>query len=382
MKRLSTYFFPKFIAILACLFIFPAALLAEGPPKKSSLDNPMAMVLVTVIVVLGLVILIFGYVLTGAAQLYMKKQKEEQPGKTNTLAKTTTLLLLLCFTGSAMGQDATEAVVVRDSSIAGLEALTFWALISVVGLELIVILAMAFLVKRLLAKEVLKIEEVAEEKETWLQRLWQRANNFRSIKEEATIELDHSYDGIRELDNKLPPWWLYGFYCTILFAVIYLWRFEVVHTAPSSLQEYTAEVQKGEEEKEAYLAKAANNVDENTVQLLDEGGIAQGKAIFTTVCAACHSTDGGGGVGPNLTDDYWLHGGSLKDIFKTIKYGVQEKGMKSWKDDYSPVQIAQLSSYIKSIHGVKPATPKEPQGELFKDAPEMDSTKKTASITP
>jgi cytochrome c oxidase cbb3-type subunit 3 len=236
---------------------------------------------------------------------------------------------------------------------------------------------------RLMAKDVPQaIVASLEEKESWLHKWWQRANNFRSIKEEAAIELDHEYDNIRELDNKLPPWWLYGFYCTIIFAVIYLWRFEVAQTAPSSLQEYTMEVQKANEEKEAYLAHAANNVDENTVQMLDAGGIEQGKAIFTTICAACHAADGGGGVGPNLTDKYWLHGGALKDIFKTIKYGVQEKGMKSWKDDYSPVQIAQLASYIKSIQGNKVANPKEAQGEPFKETAPADSSKKIAAIAP
>ncbi len=127
------------------------------------------------------------------------------------------------------------------------------------------------------------------------------------------------------------------------------------------------------------------NVDENTVKYLtDASDLEAGKQIFTTTCAACHLADGGGLVGPNLTDDYWLHGCSIKDIFKSITYGWPEKGMKSWKDDYSPLQIEQIASYVKSLHGTKPKTPKEPQGTLCTDqgaapASGTDSTQKSAA---
>jgi cytochrome c oxidase cbb3-type subunit 3 len=135
------------------------------------------------------------------------------------------------------------------------------------------------------------------------------------------------------------------------------------------VQELQIAMQQAEQEKEAYLAKSANKVDENSVVFLNDAvALGSGKKIFTASCAPCHGADGGGVVGPNLTDDYWLHGGSLNDVFKTIKYGWTEKGMKSWKDDFSPVQIAQIASYVKSLHGTKPATPKEPQGELYKES--------------
>jgi cytochrome c oxidase cbb3-type subunit 3 len=107
-------------------------------------------------------------------------------------------------------------------------------------------------------------------------------------------------------------------------------------------------------------------VDENTVTLLtDATALAEGKKLYGASCSPCHGADGQGVVGPNLTDDYWLHKGGIKDVFKTIKYGVQEKGMKAWKDDFSPVQLAEISSYIKSLQGTKPAGAKEPQGDLF-----------------
>jgi cytochrome c oxidase cbb3-type subunit 3 len=135
------------------------------------------------------------------------------------------------------------------------------------------------------------------------------------------------------------------------------------------------------EEKEAYLKKAANKVDETTVTYLsDAASLEAGKKVFTTVCAACHMPDGGGNVGPNLTDTYWLHGGSIKDIFKTLKYGWPEKGMKSWKDDYSPQQLAQIASYVKSLQGTHPAKAKEPQGTIY-DEKAVTDTAKTAAVT-
>jgi cytochrome c oxidase cbb3-type subunit 3 len=362
------------------LLLLPALLFAREAPKRSVFDNPMAMVLVIIIVVLLLVIVLLGYVLTGAAQFHMKRVQEE---KKDSLPGKLLLLCVCCAAGlSASAQEAVTAVAAVDDTIAGLSGTTFYILASVIGVELIVIFSMAFFLKRLLAKDKpIEAAQPVEEKESSWKKWWERMNQFRSLKEEAEIELDHNYDGIRELDNKLPPWWLYGFYLTILFAVIYLWRFEVSHAAPSSLEEYTTSVKNAEIEKEAYLAKAANKVDENSIKMLDEAGIAAGRSIFTSTCVACHSADGGGSVGPNLTDDYWLHGGSLKDIFKTIKYGVPEKGMKSWKDDYSPIQIAQLTSFIKSIKGNKVATAKEPQGDLYKETEAApDSTQKVATI--
>src|SRR5690606_29969867 len=115
----------------------------------------------------------------------------------------------------------------------------------------------------------------------------------------------------------------------------------------------------------AYLANAANNIDENSVTLItDESELAAAKTLYINNCAACHANDGGGGVGPNFCDDYFLNGGSINDIFSTIKYGIVENGMKSWKDDFSPKQMAAIASYVKHLQGTKPAIAKEPQGKL------------------
>lgn len=195
-------------------------------------------------------------------------------------------------------------------------------------------------------------------------RLWQKLQDAKPVEEESEIEMEHAYDGIRELDNNLPPWWLWGFYISIVFSVVYLLRFEVLKTAPSTIEEFEQEMAAAEIAKAEYLKTAANLVDETTVELLtDEGLIKEGATIYSTNCAVCHAPDGGGGVGPNLADEYWLHGGDIKDVFATVKYGVPAKGMIPWQDQLNPGQIQKVASYILSLQGTSPADPKEPQGD-------------------
>jgi cytochrome c oxidase cbb3-type subunit 3 len=202
--------------------------------------------------------------------------------------------------------------------------------------------------------------------------------------------LDHEYDGIRELDNKLPPWWLYMFYFTIIFGVFYIGYYHF-SSGPSQLEEYEAEMALAAEQKAAFLAQSANNVDESSVVLLtDASAIEKGKATYTSLCIACHGPSGGsmpGGVGPNLTDEFWIHGGGIKNVFKTIKYGVPAKGMISWESQLTPVQMQEVASYILSLQGTNPENAKEPQGDKWieegaaEPAPaEADSTATEADV--
>jgi len=200
------------------------------------------------------------------------------------------------------------------------------------------------------------------------------------VEREHEVMTDHEYDGIRELDNNLPPWWVWMFYVTILFAFVYLIYYHVLPYGMSQEEQYVAEVEQAEADREAYLAQAKNLVDENTVEFLaDASDLKTGKAIFTELCQQCHAADGGGGVGPNLTDQYWIHGSSIKDIFKTVKYGVPAKGMISWESQLRPVQMAQVSSYIKTLEGTTPANPKEPQGDFYKPEGAPADTTQTES---
>lgn len=187
------------------------------------------------------------------------------------------------------------------------------------------------------------------------------------LEKEADHVLEHDYDGIQELDNSLPPWWKYGFYFSIVFAVVYLLRYHVWKTGPDPEQEYNTEMQTAAKQVEEYRKKAGDMVDEKTVTMADAKGIAEGQKIFQSNCFACHGAKGEGGVGPNLTDKYWLHGGTINDVFKTIKYGVPEKGMQAWEKTYSPSQIKALASYVKSLAGTNPPNAKAPQGDAFEE---------------
>ncbi|WP_242086740.1 cbb3-type cytochrome c oxidase N-terminal domain-containing protein [Aestuariivivens sediminis] len=201
---------------------------------------------------------------------------------------------------------------------------------------------------------------------TWLKRMYKKLIGTKPIEEEGEIILDHNYDGIKELDNSLPPWWLYGFYATIVFAAIYLLRFHVFDGA-GQFDELKTELAEARAAIEEYKKTAKDLVDANTVEQLTEASdLSAGKAIFQTNCVACHMQDGGGGIGPNLTDKYWILGGDIKSIFHTISEGGRSgKGMIAWKQQLKPLEIAQVASYVLTFQGTTPANPKDPEGELM-----------------
>jgi cytochrome c oxidase cbb3-type subunit 3 len=340
-------------------------------------------------VLLLIIIAILASLLLGAADLKLKKEK-----KGSVIPAAAPMLLFLLFSNTSLfAQAGNTAAQTTSASIAGMAASAFYIMVTVIFLELLIIIVLLINIRFLLKVEKEKVAaplaetvEVTEAVKRTRLSWWDKFNKLRPISQEADLDLGHDYDGIRELDNRLPPWWLYGFYACIVFAVVYMWRFHVSHTAPSSLEEFETSVAKADLQIKEYLKMKGDNVDENTVTFLSGvSDMEAGKAIFTNPmnCVPCHGGDGSGivagnpGIGPNLTDDYWLYGGSIKDLFKTIKYGTN-KGMRSWKDDLSAKQIAQVASYIKSLHGTKPAKVKEPQGELYKEeavTPAVDSLK-------
>lgn len=365
-------------SLLAALLLLPVVAQAQPTAtKEASSLNVVLIALVTLIFVLVIVIGILGNVLRQLGFVYLDKLKaDRKPGVT------VKSLMLLCglsgFSIYANAQGAADtaqvALPVLPASYSGIPANEFYLLIGAIGLELVVITALVLSI-RSVVKLLSSKQETKTVAETIVRRsFWDRFHNVVAVEKEEDIMLDHDYDGIKELDNSLPPWWKYGFYLTIVVAVVYMYYYHMGGNGPSSYQEYVAEVKKGEADKEAYLAKSSGNIDEHSVKLLDAAGIAAGEVTFQNMCAACHAKDGGGGVGPNLADEYWLHGGSLSDVFKSIKYGWPDKGMKSWKDDFSPKQIAELTSYIKSLKGTQPAAPKEKQGEIYTEDSKADSS--------
>ncbi len=195
------------------------------------------------------------------------------------------------------------------------------------------------------------------------------------VEKEADVLLDHDYDGIKELDNALPPWWKWGFYFTVVVAVIYMFRFHVTKTGPTPLEEYDYEMKVAAAKMEEFRKNSKEAIDEKTVTLADAKGIAEGKKIFNGTCFPCHGGNGeGNAVGPNLTDEYWLHGGALGDVFKTITNGVPDKGMQAWGRTFSPADIKNISSFILSLQGSKPANAKPPQGNLYQSTKAADTS--------
>jgi cytochrome c oxidase cbb3-type subunit 3 len=322
----------------------------------------MAIALIILMLLLLLVIALLANVLLSTLQFYNESQKK----KSTASAVASILLICLSIASPSYAQGSAPA-----SGFGSLSQTAFYLIIAVIAVELLVILFMLLQLKAVLAKEKARkeLEEPVERPAVAQISWWDRFNRFRPAAQEAEIDLGHEYDGIRELDNRLPPWWLWGFYITIVAAGIYLWRFHVAHTAPLSAEEFEISMKLAARQQEEYLKKAANLIDENSVKLLTmDIDVAAGKNMFANNCVACHGKLGEGGVGPNLTDAYWLHGGSLSEIFKSIKYGWQEKGMKSWKEDFTPSQMAQLSSYIYKMKGSTPPNPKAPQGDLYTEA--------------
>lgn len=176
---------------------------------------------------------------------------------------------------------------------------------------------------------------------------------------------DHNYDGIRELDNPLPPWWLYLFYITVVFGAVYLSYYHLFD-GPNQEETFQQKMALANEQIEAYKKTAASFVDETNVTFLnDTASLENGRNLYLTNCAVCHQNDGGGGIGPNLTDAYWILGGDLKSIFLTIsKGGRPGKGMIAWNSTLRPKEIQQLSCFIVSLQGSTPQNPKVPEGQL------------------
>jgi cytochrome c oxidase cbb3-type subunit 3 len=175
--------------------------------------------------------------------------------------------------------------------------------------------------------------------------------------------LDHEYDGIQELDNKLPRWWVWLFSITLVYAAFYLLYYHVFSSDKTQAAEYRAEMKQGEAIKSAAMGKFETEMT-SLKPSSDAVALAQGQAVYTKFCAPCHRADGGGLVGPNLTDDYWIHGSTFADSVKVIWDGVPAKGMITWKGVLKPDEIYAVSSYIYTLRGAKLATAGKPPENL------------------
>ncbi len=171
---------------------------------------------------------------------------------------------------------------------------------------------------------------------------------------------DHEADGIRELDNLLPRWWVWLFYLTTVFGLAYMGYYHVFKAGDLQAAEYTREAKQGDEIKAASLARFESSFATlaplTDPRIVGKGG--EGEQLFMKLCAPCHRTDGGGLVGPNICDDYWIHGSNYVDTIKTIVNGVPEKGMITWRGVLKPNEIQSVASYIYTLRGTHPPNPK------------------------
>ncbi|MFT3747252.1 MAG: cbb3-type cytochrome c oxidase N-terminal domain-containing protein [Agriterribacter sp.] len=366
MNRFTSIKKKLFSTLILLSAILPAiaqeAATTTAPEEKSNL---LAILLIITTIVLAFVIWGMGQVLISVSKLALEKYKNS--GK---LLSAIFIIALSVTSQTVFAQAAETVTAVADTTnYGGLTAGAFYAFAAVISIEVAAILFLAFSIRRVF-QELLPEKAKAPAKSSRFGEWWSSLDKkvftkAVAVEKEADILIDHNYDGIQELDNSLPPWWKYGFYATIFVAIFYLGYYHAFGVGKNPTQEYLAEMEKARVEKEAYEANNKDKVDENNIPIADASGIAAGKEIYANKCWPCHGKAGEGGAGPNLTDDYWLHKGSLNDIYHSIKVGYPDKGMQSWAKEFTPVQMSYIASYIKTLHGTNPPGAKAPQGDLF-----------------
>lgn len=298
-------------------------------------------------------------------------KQQEATEKGNNSAVITTILALVGTFGLMMLSNPSQAMTFVGSGES--EEASPWLKVEsidlyfMVGINL-VLLGVVLYLRRMFrdCMEMIKNEEVVEVPVATqtIKKLNTILTDVVPIEEEHTILMHHEYDGIRELDNNLPPWWVWGFYATIIFGIIYIFNYHILGTADLQIKEYDKEMAQAKKDIDAYLSKMAMNVDETNATLLTEASdLSAGKAIFSANCIACHKENGGGDIGPNLTDNHWIYGPDVKNLFKVIKMGTPN-GMPEHASKLNPVQIQQVSSYVLSLPDVTTGG-KEPQGDEY-----------------
>jgi cytochrome c oxidase cbb3-type subunit 3 len=327
------------------------------------------------IIIVAVILAYFIYKLSSMAKSSFVAKARRNIRKSAGESKIVAVLLFVAFqflSAKLFAQETETAVETSEPSFLSLIPGDIWFGILVILIELVLIFYLLPIEKKLFNEnekeaelEAIEKGEIYVPKKIWWKRVINAFGADNTAEDIEKLDLHHDYDGISELDNSIPAWWNWAFAGTIAFAVIYLIRFFITGGIPDQVKELAEAERIAAIQMEEYLARAGGLIDESNVTMQDETGISKGVVLFDKNCVACHGAQGEGGIGPNLTDEFWLHGGSLKDVFYSIKYGWPEKGMKSWKDDFSPEQIAQIASYVISIQGTNPPNAKEPQGEKY-----------------
>ena len=320
---------------------------------------------------LMVILILIIIVLAGAIMTYVKSDYFRT--KVAEMSEKSKLLIIVITTGSLFSSNQSYALNFMQAGEAEkgmpwlqVENTDLYALLAVNIILLIVVLYLRHLFYQMVAMVRPKKEEV--EQVPIVAETFKKVNAILTdavpIEEEHTILMDHEYDGIRELDNNLPPWWVWGFFATIVFAFIYIINYHVLGTSDLQEKAYKKEMAKAEREIAAYREKMAMNVDETNATLMTgSADLAAGKVAFGVNCVTCHKADGSGDVGPNLTDKNWIYGYDIKEVFASIKLG-RPNGMPTHDALLNPIQIQQVASYVLSLKEV--ANGKPAQGDIIK----------------
>ena len=367
MKRKIVY--SLFVSFLVSCFQQLSAQDAAGV-KVIVEERTHPLIWILLAIMFGLLIAIFVL-----SKLYLKVV-------TKNISKIAMLLLPMLFLGGSMFAQDAVAPFKTEVVYQPISAMTAWLFAAGIGFEVLVLVFFGMKLSGFLRKiEVIDADKPLGAIMT-MPKFWDNINASVAIEKEKDIQMDHEYDGIHELDNNLPPWWKYSFYVSIVWSILYLGYYHL-GDGELSIPAYEHEMELAKIEKAEIAKTMASKVDESNVTMSDASGIADGAAIYKSNCAACHGNAGEGNVGPNLTDKFWLHGGDMTSIYKTVKVGWPAKGMKSWEAELSPVQMKNVASYIKSLAGTNPANAKAPQGEEFIEGATAgaDSTKVVVDTT-
>lgn len=386
MKRMKNYIKGTGIFATLSMMSFSSFAATTDSNQSGGLSNETIFYVLAILAVLLLVGIFF---LTSSVKDLMKSEfyktkVYEQEEKKRTKNNSNTALAILAILGMPFASFSQGAVAATENADFPLSWVWMMVVVNIILLGVVFYVRTLFFQilrsvkpRKVIVKEGVEITEPS--------KITQILTDAVPLDKEHEILMDHEYDGIMELDNNLPPWWLYSFYVSIVFAFVYIINYHVIEAAPLQQEEYELAMAEGEKEVAEYLASQKLNVDESNVVLLTEASdLSKGKGIFEKKCVACHGKQAEGVIGPNLTDNYWIHGGDIVSVFKIVKYGKAEKGMQAWKDELNPIEMQQVSSYIKSLAGTAVGIGKAPQGELYEEstaAPEAsDSTNNSQEI--
>lgn len=325
--------------------------------------------LFTAIVILLIAIIIMSTSITTLVKSDYFKRKLEENSKSGSSTPVATILALVGFFGMMTFSNQSYALTFMQAGEA--EEGMPWLKVENVDIYFMVVINVILigilLYLRRMFRDFMAMARPAKAEEAPAVEAIKKLNTILTdavaIEEEHTILMQHEYDGIRELDNNLPPWWVWGFYATIIFAVVYIFNYHVFQTSDLQIKAYDKEMVQAKKDIDAYLSKMAMNVDETNATLLtDDAALSSGKALFEANCVACHNPKGEGNIGPNLTDNHWIYGPDVKDLFKTIKLGTPN-GMPEHASKMNPIQLQQVSSYVLSLPDAKG---KAPEGKEYK----------------